>query len=265
MAENRGQKAQARPGFTLIELLVVISVISILMSMLLPGLSAAREQGRNIHCRNNLKNLTYAWMMYATEYDDKLVSADTDWDVPPANHWVADGPVLPDNSQGGTEQALKRGVLWNYVGGNPEAYKCRSDGSDLLRSYAIARTMNGKTCNCEHDNIKPFRTLTEIEVAGNKMVFVDAASRAKWIEGSFCPVKDVSAVPPSWFRRCSRNITARHHGGCNLSFADGHCEYFKYKDERTVDYASWMSSSKKASEGNVDLVRFVELLKGKDQ
>ncbi|HTQ40618.1 MAG TPA: DUF1559 domain-containing protein [Pirellulales bacterium] len=49
-----------RPGFTLVELLVVISIIGVLMSLLLPAINAAREQGRNTQCKSNLKNLGYA-------------------------------------------------------------------------------------------------------------------------------------------------------------------------------------------------------------
>ena len=69
------QKTLVRPtGFTLVELLVVISIIALLMAILLPALNKAREQGKRIVCLSNLKQLTLAWMNYASTYNDKLVN-----------------------------------------------------------------------------------------------------------------------------------------------------------------------------------------------
>ncbi len=52
------------PGFTLIELLVVVSIIALLVGMLLPSLSSAREQARRTRCLTNLHNLGVAMVMY---------------------------------------------------------------------------------------------------------------------------------------------------------------------------------------------------------
>lgn len=59
-------------GFTLLELLVVITIISILATLLLPGISAALENTRRLSCANNMRQIGMALMMFADEHDGKL-------------------------------------------------------------------------------------------------------------------------------------------------------------------------------------------------
>ena len=56
--------------FTLIELLVVISIISILISILLPSLAAARATSRRIQCLTQEKQTHLGITMYASDYKD---------------------------------------------------------------------------------------------------------------------------------------------------------------------------------------------------
>lgn len=68
---------QRPPAFTLVELLVCIALITLLGSLLLPGLSGARVQARSIHCRNNLRQLATANILYAVGNDDFFVPYST--------------------------------------------------------------------------------------------------------------------------------------------------------------------------------------------
>ncbi|MBD3309454.1 prepilin-type N-terminal cleavage/methylation domain-containing protein [candidate division KSB3 bacterium] len=56
-------------GFTLIELLVVIAIISLLVSILLPSLSKAKDLARLAVCQVNLKNIGIALHLYAEDAD----------------------------------------------------------------------------------------------------------------------------------------------------------------------------------------------------
>ena len=62
--------ATASGGFTLIELLVVIAIITLLMSVLLPQFTRAREQAKQVVCRNNLRSIWTGVIQYSlANYD----------------------------------------------------------------------------------------------------------------------------------------------------------------------------------------------------
>lgn len=52
--------AKGRPGVTLVELLVVIGILTIVISLLTPGVQYARESARRIACDNKLRQLGLA-------------------------------------------------------------------------------------------------------------------------------------------------------------------------------------------------------------
>jgi prepilin-type N-terminal cleavage/methylation domain-containing protein/prepilin-type processing-associated H-X9-DG protein len=76
-------------GFTLIELLVVVAIIALLIAILLPSLTRAREQAKRTVCLSNLREIGLAVQMYGHEHRDAIPSMACDrYDAPEENYWL---------------------------------------------------------------------------------------------------------------------------------------------------------------------------------
>jgi prepilin-type N-terminal cleavage/methylation domain-containing protein/prepilin-type processing-associated H-X9-DG protein len=227
-------------AFTLIELLVVISIISMLMSIMMPALRGAREQGKRVVCQSNMRQLAIAWMMYCMENDDRMCSPETYWNdtsfpMPYSDgqdhHWVSQGPEnlsINPNPLCNSDEALEDGVLWTYLK-TIDIYKCKSDRGLSLRSYSISRSMGGGTT-------ADYAMLTEVDRPSDKAVFVDADYEPyEALHGSFRPIFGWGTDNPKWQKVNGQFVTSRHDDGFNVTYADSHCGYIKLKDDRTKE------------------------------
>jgi prepilin-type processing-associated H-X9-DG protein/prepilin-type N-terminal cleavage/methylation domain-containing protein len=60
-------------AFTVVELLVVIGIIGVLMGILLPVLSKARQQAKTVRCASSLRQFGMAWQIYASNHSGWIV------------------------------------------------------------------------------------------------------------------------------------------------------------------------------------------------
>ncbi len=77
-------------AFTLIELLVVVAIIALLISILLPSLKEAREQGKKAACLSNLKQMGNCQGQYQNEFNDTF-----------PHHWAKGGANTNGVNYGG--------------------------------------------------------------------------------------------------------------------------------------------------------------------
>jgi prepilin-type N-terminal cleavage/methylation domain-containing protein/prepilin-type processing-associated H-X9-DG protein len=242
VATLRRHKTRSRhrlkTAFTLIELLVVIAIIAILAALLLPSLSNAKEKGYQTACNNNLRQLQLAWSMYVGEHENvmpenKMTGVGMLGCMSTSNSWVT------GNAQASADPSfIKQGSLYTYTP-NVGVYHCPADhstvaGSNALRtrSYSMDAYLNGGLDVRIYGGSLPGNVIRYSELATPASIFVFLDETQNIIDDG------VFLLYPQPADFWQNGPSHRHSRGANLSFADGHCEHWKWLYPNDVpDYA----------------------------
>lgn len=226
----------SRKGFTLIELLVVIAIIAILAAILFPVFGMAKERARQVHCLNNLKQLSNAVVLYANDNSGTVPYTITDR-IPGYLEGKRDWCGMLD-SPGGPVDPTK-GSIYKYTR-SVKLYICSTDKGLVPKStwfddyprkpftpwpgpnWPLCYAMNGELNKplVANGPEKPINIDAAVGGKAAKVLLFMHESRKtindglyEWWGGSFADAPD----------KC-------HYEGSVCSFVDGHARWISYKE-----------------------------------
>ena len=219
-------------AFTLIELLVVIGIVAVLIGVLLPVLSKARESGKQAQCASNLRQIVTAATLYANESRGFWPPAHIDFYSRNNDRWHGTRPdasvpfdfeTSPMRRQLGTAR-IKACPSFVFVEGNVGfeqacggyGYNSGALGSGL--GVPALAHLSLPPAEFERRVVNTPAKATQIRRPAEKVAFGDAAiANPALIEYSFLePPKDTdgNATSPS--------IHFRHRREASIAWADAH-------------------------------------------
>jgi prepilin-type processing-associated H-X9-DG protein len=238
----RGLNMRKQTGLTRIDLAVALACIALMLAQAAVLNAGGRERAKREACLANLRMLTAAWQMYADDNANKIVCGDAeeygDWETSAGNyapggiHYREKPWTLNDWTSGLTlaqkKNQLMNGALFPYVK-DIDVYKCPSDLAKEARSFSMVDAMNCIVQTSVGSGAILIKNCQQIIRPDERFVFLDHGGFGGITMGGWtCYVTEDKwwDLPP-----------VSHNDGATFSFADGHSEYRKWQDQRTVDFA----------------------------
>lgn len=211
-----------RAGFTLIELLVVVAIIGILAGLLFSALGRAKESAQGAACRNNLRQLALASILYAGDHQGLF---------PPAlrvNPWSSS--LLPFYKSTNILECTTARAAASKAAAGGRVTKSWSGRSYIMNGFADwVRTRLGETAYAEFQKSLLSRSLpdSEVRAASETIIFGEkTADSAAYYVDLFRPnggyLNDIAEV------RHGNPKSAPTAGWANFGMADGSVQPFAF-------------------------------------
>lgn len=223
--------SHVRRAFTLTELLVVLAILGVLAGLIMATVTGARSRGDQVTCLNNVRQIVNAWLMYSSDFSDRLVP-NVDGLLGGLTNWVAGNMAEPSDA---TDRELlvdaNLTLMSSYIR-NPRIYKCPADDSSNVRSVAMNCRLNPRRLVGEPrwvggrgGDFHTFRRLADIAEPERVFVVIDE-SGVTINDGYFAVDMSNTGNPDGVGSHTPYFIidfpAARHARSATVSFADGH-------------------------------------------
>ena len=214
-----------RTGFTLIELLVVIAIIAILAAMLFPVFAQARNKAQATSCLSNVRQLTLAFLMYASDWNETMCPAGYTLND---NEYAWDFNVVWDNSAWPPAPvSWGLGLIGPYTK-NGQIAVCPNfvapSAGRPTSGYAYNASYLGKTWGTlggwSWNEGRP-ATLTSIQSPAETVLLADSAYYDVW-SGTGIAQNNFLRSPGDINNYVGPNVHFRHNGVANVGYCDGH-------------------------------------------
>lgn len=240
----------AAAGFTLLELTSVVAIITVLVSLLCAALNHTKAKALRVTCLDNVKQLQVGWAMYVDDYNQQLPLNQT---APapkhhriPANRSSTNSWVTGNPKEDIATSSITRGTLYPYVR-SVLSYHCPMDDSTVMghpdelrtRSYSMNGFLGGDNAGLDPRVKSSYDQLSNPRPE-NTFVFIEEHQDSIWTSSFLVIPRDsVLATTAGW----ASTPADRHYQGCNISFADGHVEYWKWYSPKKGGPSSKMSAT----------------------
>jgi|SRR5687768_1376948 prepilin-type processing-associated H-X9-DG protein/prepilin-type N-terminal cleavage/methylation domain-containing protein len=207
-------------AFTLVELLVVIGVVALLVGILLPALSAARNSAKTASCLSNLRQLALAAQVYAQNHNGRFPVAR--WGADAWDFSIVNGRAVP-------------GLLWRGQS-DARVQQCPSfDG----KSNAPLDPYSGYNYNTSYvghgqgETVEKPATMQQVRNPAQTALFGDGEyynGANKFMRAPLPHPGDTTTTT-----RAAGTQGYRHRGtSTNVAFCDGHAENLRERFTNTI-------------------------------